>query len=852
MQASPESVLMHLVLAAVIQLLPLSLRASDDESVQFFEARIRPVLVKRCYSCHSSEASTIEGDYLLETRDGIRKGGVSKRDGVIPGDVEGSQLIEALRYGNEELQMPPGARLPDRVIADFEKWVAMGAPDPRDGVSRLPRQTVAKEHWAWKRPRRTPPPKVENEHWARDAIDVYILARLEANRMAPNPDADRRTLLRRATLELTGLPPTVSEIEAFLADTDDTPAALANVVDRLLTSPGFGVRWGRHWLDVARFGESSGYSRNMLYPYAWRFRNYVIDSFNADKPFNRFIREQIAGDLLPSDNDAQAQDQILGTGFLTIGAKTFNEGNPLLFALNCADDQIDATCRSFLALTVNCARCHDHKYDPISATDYYAMVGVFLSSRHLAGAETNVRNEHSQAFPLGPNGFQRLRDVEAAQAKATTAQSLYLDLVKTRNGLRDSLVKRGIDWKENPTPELQEAEARVQAQQSVVKQTEAAIPDPPEYGMAVVEGMTAKESEAFSEFLEKEKAEIAAMKKAGMRPKLPTPARPKIQDSRLYEQGLHDSPGHIVPRGVLTLFDYPAAPIGKDESGRRQLADWIADSRNPLTARVFVNRAWHHLFGRGLVETVDNFGVLGVQPTHAELLDMLALDFISSGWSTKELIRRIVLSRTWCQSSAYHPAHAAQDPDNTLLWRFQPHLLEGEAIRDSILQVSGSLDPVHLQGSQVADISKQKADGRQREIGRRSFYEQDVTWEVKHRSAYLPMARGKLPDVLATFDAADPNLVVGARKLTIVPMQALFLSNSRMVVNESAMTAKRITAHSTVDRLGDAYQLILGRLPTADERASVQTFLNASGESEKTWARICQTIICSGEFRTVY
>tara|TARA_R110002096_G_scaffold42144_7_gene113751 strand:+ start:994 stop:3537 length:2544 start_codon:yes stop_codon:yes gene_type:complete len=822
--------------------------SADSADIDFFERKIRPVLVEQCYDCHSIGAETIKADFLLDTRDGIRKGGVSGRDAVIPGDVAGSQLIEAIRYQNEELQMPPNHALPESVVADFEAWIAMGAPDPRDGVSKLPREIAAEHHWAWKRPVRHDRPDVANKDWPRDTVDHFVLAKLEANAMAPNPDADRRTLIRRATLELTGLPPRPENIAAFLADSRPDADAFAEVVDRLLASPEFGVRWARHWLDVARFGESSGYSRNMLYPYAWRYRNYVIDSFNADKPFDRFIQEQIAGDLLPDATD----ETRIGTGFLTIGAKTFNEGNELLFHLNSADDQIDVTCRAFLALTANCSRCHDHKYDPIPTKDYYAMAGIFLSSRNLAGSETNVRNEHSEAFPLGENGWKQLDDIAAAKKKADKEQAYYMELVKIRNDLRKPLVDQGIDWKKAPTPELADAEAKVQAQQAVVKETKAAIPDPPDFAMAVVEGLTEAEAEGFAKKLEEEKALIAELKKAKKPAINPTPKRPTIQDSPVYDKGLFNSPLDPVTRSGLSLFDYETPPIGKTESGRRQLADWVVDSRNPLTARVFVNRVWHHLFGRGLVETVDNFGLLGSAPSHPELLDELALDFMESGWSVKALIRRLVLTRTFAQSSTYHSQYAATDPDNTMLWRFAPQLLEGEVIRDSILAVSDHLDRARPDGSQVLEISKQQVLGRQREIGRRDYYQKDVDWNIPHRSIYLPMARGVLPDMLATFDAPDPNLVVGARKLTIVPTQALYLMNSEMVLEQSTLTAKRVIAHSQDRRIDFAYELILGRSPLESERQTAATFLQSNGHSEQTWTRLCQALMCSGEFRTVY
>lgn len=832
--------------------LSVTSKAADSERFQFFESRIRPILAAKCYSCHSSKAKDIKGDFLLDTRHGIRKGGASKRDAVIPGDIEGSQLIEAIRYANEKLQMPPKGRLPDSEIADFEKWVGLGAPDPRDGISKLPREIAAENHWAWKRMLKHSLPEVKAADWPGDPLDHFVLVKLEAKGMRPNPEADRRTLIRRATYELTGLPPTPAEIAAFLKDDRNTSEAFADVVDRLLADSGFGIRWGRHWLDVARYGESSGYSRNMLFPHAWRYRNWVIDSFNRDKPYDHFIREQIAGDLLPSESYAQKEDQLLGTAFLTVGAKTFNEGNELLFRLNCSDDQIDVTCRAFLALTVNCARCHDHKYDPIPTKDYYAMSGIFQSSRNLAGSETNVRNEHSEAYPLGPDGWNILTKIERAKKKADETQARYLELVKKRNALRDPLVKKGINWKKNPTPELAMAEAEVQAFQAKVKEARAAIPDPPQYAMAVLEGLSGKEAVEFDDFIKSEKDAIAEMKKAKKRPKDPTPVRPKIKDSPLYDKGLHDSPLNPVPRGALSMFDFRTPTIGTNETGRLQLANWITDQRNPLTARVYVNRVWHHLFGRGLVETVDNFGALGAPPSHVKLLDTLALDFMADGWSTKRLIRRILLSRTWRQSSAHNARFAAQDPDSRLLWRFAPQLLEGEAIRDSILAVSGSLDPVHLETSQVAEISKQQALGRQREIGRRDYYMKDVKWDVKYRSIYLPMTRGVIPDMLATFDAADPNLVVGARKLTIVPTQALYLANSQMVVEESVKIAKRILSRPSAEQVDTVYELILGRLPEADERETVEKFLQRSNDEQKTWARVCQTLICSGEFRTLY
>ncbi|NNE91206.1 MAG: DUF1553 domain-containing protein [Verrucomicrobiales bacterium] len=824
-----------LVLAAGLAV-SISARGSDPGN-SFFETKIRPVLIEHCYECHSSKAEKIKADFLLDTRDGIRKGGASGRDAIIPGDMDGSQLIEAIRHTNEKLQMPK-TKLPDSVIADFEKWVAMGAPDPRDGISKLPREIKAETHWAFQPLNRPELPSVYDAAWPRGRIDQFVLARLESKNLKPVADADRHKLIRRATLELTGLPPSESEIAAFVDDPLDTPAAFEKVVDRLLAGDGFGERWGRHWLDVARYAESSGYSRNMLYPYAWRYRDWVITAFNSDVPYHEFVRQQIAGDLLPFENPGDRDSKMIATGFLTIGPKTFNESDPLLFELNTADEQIDATCRAFLALTANCSRCHDHKYDPIPTRDYYAMAGIFRSSKNLAGSETNVRAEHSKAYPLGPDGVAIEAKREAAIKRADEVQKEYLELVKVRNDLRAELEKKKIDWKKEPTPELKKADEAVNAFQQTVKDSKAAIPEPPDYAMAMAEADRISLEEWKKKFEENTKAKL--------------PTDPRIADSPLFEKGVHKNPLDPVPRGVLTLFEkqLPDPAIDERSSGRLQLANWLTDPKNPLTARVWVNRVWHHLFGTGLVDTVDNFGLLGASPSHPELLDDLAARFMESGWSTKKLIREIMLSRTWMLDSTVDPVAYKTDPGTRLMWRFPPQRLEGEAIRDSILSISGTLEHGNPGPSQVFEISKQQQLGRQREIGRRDYFTKDATDAVNYRSVYLPMARGAIFDVLKTFDAPDPNMVVGDRKVTTVPSQALFLMNNGIVLAQ----AKKIgDEFSTIkgDVVGKLYLRVFARIPTNAERTAVETFLGDSPGPEE-WAQAVQALICSGEFRTIY
>ncbi len=819
----------------------LSLSVSHaGESSAFFEKKIRPVLIKHCYECHSSDAELLKAEFLLDTRSGIRKGGVSGRDAVIPGDVAGSHLIEAIRYGNEDFQMPPDGKLPESVIGDFETWIAMGAPDPRDGISLKPSEKAAKEHWAYQPVTKPQIPAVKNKKWARNDIDRFILARLEFENLKPVADAGPLTLLRRIYFDLTGLPPTPEQVESF------DIGKIQSLVDELLASPQFGVKWGRHWLDVARYAESSGYSRNMLYPDAWRYRNYVIDSLNSDKPYNQFIREQIAGDLLPAATSQQRDEQSIATGFLNVGPKTLGEGNVLLFRLNTADDLIDATCRAFLSLTVNCSRCHDHKYDPIPTRDYYALAGIFLSTEHRGGVETNNRHEHAGLHALGPDGQKSLQAVADHKKKADQAQKTYMEFVKKRNDIRTELEKKKVDWKKNPGAELVAAEKIVQEHQAIVRAAKANPPPFPDTAMVVLDAALLSSKKE----IEKETATESSTDTK----KKPVKKVEKvfIADSPIYEKGLHDAPKEAVPRGALSLFAYATKPIPDNQSGRLQLADWLADSRNPLTSRVIVNRIWKHLFGRGLVETVDNFGVLGAKPSHPELLDHLAIRFTEEGWSIKKLIKDIVMSRCYQLSAVIDPHNQGIDEGNVLLWRHTPRLLDAEALRDSLLFVSGKLDPKPLIGSQVSDVAATMPNVQGREVGRRDYFVKDAKYDVPIRSVYLPIVRSAMPDALTLFDVADPNIVVGQRKNTAVPMQALFLMNSPFVAEQVEHLVDRVLGKRTVpERIDRLYLLTLNRLPTTAETRLMKNFL-ADAADKKNWQMLCQTLIQSGEFRIIY
>lgn len=792
-----------------------ALAAADEAGIQFFEEKIRPVLSEHCHECHSAEAKKQKGGLLLDTRDGIRKGGETA-DSIVPGNVELSLLLTAIGYSNEELQMPPDHQLPASVVADFVAWVKMGAPDPRDGESKPPTQIAVADHWAYQVPKPQPLPPVSDPDWPIDRLDHFVLAKLDENGLKPAAGADPRTLIRRATLELTGLPPTPAEIDAFLEDSAlrNPRSAFETVVDRLLASDSFGIRWARHWLDVARYAESSGYDRNMTYPLAWKYRNWVIDAFNSDKPYNDFVREQIAGDLIPADSPTLQDEQIKATAFLTIGPKTLNESDILQFELNVADEQIDATFRAFLALTANCSRCHDHKYDPIPTKDYYALAGIFRSTKNLAAVSTNVRAEHLGEHPLGPNGAKMVAAFQAHKKRGDDVQAEYLKVIAGRKLYRDYIESQGLKWEEVEDPDHAAADELVSAFAKVVQAARADPPPYPDVAMAAVDGDA-------------------------------------IVNSEIFDKGLRSKPLEPTPRGVLTLFEY-SPEIATNESGRRQLAEWIVDERNPLTARVIVNRVWSHLFGIGQVESVDNFGALGALPANQQLLDDLAVRFTTEhGWSLKKLIRDIVLSRTYMLGGAHDDAAFAIDPDNRLNWRFAPQPLEGEAIRDGILAVSGKLDPNILNTSQIADLSAVQPNPQQREIGRRDFIDKDITDDVPYRSIFLPWARAVILDSMATFDAADPNGVIGDRRLTTLPKQAMFLMNAPFVIASSEATAESVL--STEDPVGEAYARILGRQPDTAERDAVLALVRAHPEDEKrAWSQVCQTLFCLGEFRTIY
>jgi hypothetical protein len=798
-----------LILVFAAGTLSLLTAAEPPAGTEFFETHIRPVLVKNCYACHSSATKTPMGGLFLDTRNGVLKGGTSG-PAIVPGKPEQSALLKALRY--EGRKMPPSAQLPESVVADFEKWIAMGAPDPREGQSTNWKPSTidlekGRKYWAFQPPQKPPVPKVKNGKWSREPIDRFLLARLEEKHIAPGPDADRLTWLRRVTLDLTGLPPTTAECDALVAD--KSRDAYARVVDRLLSSDRFGERWGRHWLDVARYAESVGRGRNYPFPMAWRYRDYVIAALNNDKPFDQFIKEQIAGDLLTSTSEKQHNEQLIGSGFLALGSHDLIEINPSVFRMDVVDEQINATTRAFLALTVGCARCHDHKFDPIPTTDYYALAGIFRSTEMLSGLQRRPRDNASY-FNLGLLAHLSYGPDDSKPA--------MLDPEKQRKW--EELQTQHRDMLQNPRKYLQKGMAPAaagiklrQATGRVLMQMDQ-FPVPADLVMAVRDA-----------------------------------AQPA--DCEVHIRGDVQELGAKVPRGFVQVASRPGEKpaIGPKESGRLELAEWMANKDNPLTARVEVNRIWQHLFGRGLVGTVDNFGAMGEKPGNQQLLDYLAVRFVEQGWSVKKTIREITLSRAYRLSTAYDARKAKVDPDNLLLWRMNRRRLEVEAIRDSLLAISGQLDLKPPAESPVLQFR------RSFDIGRgRGTVAKDYAESMRCRSAYVPVVRNFLPVMYETFDFPEPSETKGLREVTTVPTQALFLMNSKFVLEQAKHAAEKLLAAGELSeskRITRAYREVLSRAPTADELKKSAGYLSAEDQTDELshWSRMYQVLFASAEFR---
>ncbi|WP_197441353.1 DUF1549 domain-containing protein [Thalassoglobus neptunius] len=899
--------------------------AGSAQEVEFFEKKIRPILVKHCYECHSADSKSLRGGLLVDNAHGLTEGGDSG-PAIVAGNPAEGTLMEALRY--ETFEMPPRQQLPEDVIEDFEEWIRRGAVDPRTAAT--PRHDRAgidlekgREFWSFQPVERQTPPSVQKGNWPSCDIDRFILARLEEENLEPFPPASELILLRRLFFDLTGLPPSVAEIRRFQEDTSES--RLENVVDRLLLSPEFGRHWGRHWLDLARYSDSTGGGRSMLYGSAWRYRNYVIDAFNRDTPYDEFVRQQIAGDLMEADDYQERQRQLVATGFLVLGPHNYENQDKEQLRMDIVDEQVDTIGRVFLGMTIGCARCHDHKFDPIPTADYYALAGIFRSTH--SAVDGNVSKWVTTALPQSPdieNARQRIeKDIAQVQKRiqklSTTLEHLKAELPsivvddpqamlsgiwKTSESV-GGYVGEGYRFSDDPNARarfvIPTDEARYEVQISYTSHAnrtprgtilvdsagesetfEVDQRQPPELagsyqsvgevqstgevhltiqssgkGMTIVDSVrlikkpdpqsdasdgpdsseSALQFERISRELTEFRAELEELKK-----QLPETGplvmsvsdEGEISDYAVCIRGNVHQLGEPVERGFLSVIDEEERKLPGDQSGRLELADWIASPENPLTARVYVNRIWHHLFGTGLVRTVDNFGLPGEVPSHPELLDHLAIQFIEGGWSTKELIRKIVLSRTYqLASGTSHPNHS--DPDNRLLSRQNRRRLNAESIHDALLMFSGELS--------FSSVEDSVRPGTKSEYG--------YQFDFGSRAVFLPVFRNRLPDLMSVFDFPDPNLSIGNRVSSTVSPQSLFLMNSEFILQRANATAQRVLEieGSISERLQWAALLILNRELTDEEEHLLAEAVGSDPDSIDRWSAVCATLMRSIDFR---
>ncbi len=809
--------------AVLSSLLCAAPAARADAGVEFFEKKIRPVLVDHCYSCHSAEASKnkkLRGGLYLDSRAGIRDGGDSG-PAVTPGKVKDSLLLKALR-GQNDLSMPPKGLLPENVAADFERWIQMGAPDPRDGATK---KNVAKidygagrAHWAFAPLKQPKEPGVKNSAWVRTPIDAFLLARMEAVGLAPAADADPRTLLRRVYLDLIGLPPSPDEQAAFLKD--PSPKGFERVVDGLLSRPQYGERWARHWLDVVRYAETHGYERDEQKQFAWRYRDYVIQSLNDDMPYDQFVREQLAGDELPG---ADSRTQIAST-YLRLAPYDSIAANRQVASLDFLDDTLGTTSVAFMGLTIQCARCHDHKFEPISQEDYYRLMNVFAPlNTNTAAAEIGNDREKAEILKGLPawetefakvgGGFDALRAEILARAdfasgkQGMTAKERddYVAVLRTSSARRSKkqeelLGTRRVEetLKQIATPDEKKELARLEVD---VKTLLARKPQ-------ILQGYAAGETGSNGPF--------KSISKKGELPMI-----------HLLIRGEHNKIGAPVALGVPTILGdgpkSPPPPAGKSSGRRLWFAEWLTRESRPLLARVMVNRVWQYHFGRGLMANANEFGLSAGSPSHPELLEWLAHDFESNGMRLKSLHRRIVLSSAYRLSSRHAKPEA--DLGAALYSRWEPRRLEAEAIRDSLLAVSGRLNlerggPSISPPIDASDIIVGASSG----LG----WQKSDESQASRRSVYVFGKRAiPLPE-FRLLGMADPSVSTPKRVVATTAVQALVLFNGRLVHEQAGALAKRLVAEAgeqPENQVRRLVELALCRDATAEERQILVRFL---------------------------
>jgi hypothetical protein len=784
-------------------------QAAQDDPETFFELKIRPVLAGTCFKCHGGQKTS--SGLRVDSRDALLRGGETG-PAVVPGQPDESLLVQAIRYTDADLHMPPDRRLPDPVAADFARWVAEGAAWPRASSKGTDRAFQTQQHWAFEPVRaRTPP--ADPSGWSEGPIDRFVAARQREARLRPVEPADRRTLIRRLSFDLTGLPPMPHEVAAFLAD--ESPTAWEQVVDRLLASPRFGERWGRHWMDVAHYADTAGDNADYPIPEVRLYRDYIIDAFNADKPYDEFVREQLAGDLIARQGPrAKYAERVVATGFLAL-SRRYATAPFELWHLT-LEDTIETTGSAFLGLTLRCARCHDHKFDPVTTKDYYALYGIFASTTfpYAGSEELNSRN-----FPR--SGFVPLVPPDEAEPK----WNAYRNELKRLESEIASGEKNGPLAHRVRELDQQIAHLRQQTEQAP---GDDAVADVKERKQRL-EKLTKERERAQAElkkWLDARREELRRLQRPGLPPGLPgsyavTEGKPTRAHVQL--KGEPGSPGPEVPRGVprfLAGSPPPAFPDGA--SGRLQFAEWLTRPDHPLTARVMVNRIWQHLFGKGIVPTPSNFGLRGEPPSHPELLDWLAREFVARGWSVKAIVRLIVLSKSYRLSSRADAHDLALDPGNARLWRHDRRQLDAESIRDAWLAVSGRLDPARPGPHPFPPIEQWRWSQHK---AFRAVYPSD------YRSVYLMTQRLQRHPYLALFDGPDTNHSTDVRSRSTVPLQALYFMNNAFVREQAEGLAKRLIVAATDprERIGLAYERAWGRPPQPDETAKALAYIENYG-----------------------
>jgi len=1024
--------------------------AAQEDGAAFFEKNVRPLLARQCLGCHSATSQPVMGGLRLDDREAALKGG-SRGPSIVAGKPAESLLLKAILHEAGALKMPPGPKLKDADIAVLTQWIAMGAPWGKAIVS----DAASGKFWAFVPPAKPSAPAVAAKAWVKSPVDAFVLAGLESKGIKPAAPADKRTLIRRATFGLTGLPPTPGEVRAFLAD--NSPEAFAKVVDRLLGSPRYGERWGRHWLDVARYADSNGLDENLVYKNAFRYRDYVVAAFNKDKPYDLFLKEQLAGDLLPDTGNLNISfERWTATGFLSLGAKMLAEDDPMKMEMDIVDEQVDTTMRTFNALTVGCARCHDHKFDPIPQADYYSLAGIFKSSKtmehfkvvakwhefvlapkedrdRLAGHEAKIEAKtkeigkitRAENMTITDAAKQRVGDYLLAASLVQSNAAIKLAAIESETGaivrgageftrgnipkaleknknnvpkdgkgpyfaeytidvpaegdyqidildeekgagtadlwLNGAWVRRGLlpvanraaspetgGWtalgvfrfKQGANTLKLEHAARfpyftklliAKNTLSVTPRTDVQIAG--EFGInpsileqlveyldqskgatssvlfgwetqdwklfpeaagkrgkelagvytevakrAIVAGKETKEPalKAVHDFLNEKfgpfrapgdarryytpelRASLAKLDAEQKALEAETPDFPramgvcesgKNDDLALHIRGSHWTLGDKVPRRFLRVISGDQQPvIGKETSGRLQLAEWLTRKDHPLTSRVMANRIWRWHFGRGIVPTVDNFGRLGEKPSNQALLDYLAVQFVESGWSVKQMHRTLMLSNAYQLSSVFDAKASEADPENILLWRFPRRRLEAESIRDSIMAVSGDLNLEWSSGS----ILKYK----DRQYVANTAKRGDVDYEKNIRAVFIPVVRSSMYDVFNAFDLPDPSTPNGDRDATVVAPQALFMMNGTVMLRHSLVMAKGLLARADLDdagRVRDAYDRALNRPASSAEVDQALTFLAQmkqawKGDDARAWQSFCKGLLSSNEF----